>query len=185
MFLVAYFFGTRKNQPDLEERQLQKKICFSTYLLFSYWIISVLMPLSFNTRYHPQYIAMAFLSIYIISISMKIFSAYLPLGFIFKITFSTLLLLIVLNFQIILSSHLNIKSNSNKLIQQMKVERISLQSSGEFKEVKYYFRNKTGLILATTGEISQQSFSKNATVECKPSDKLVLITDETGVCGIR
>jgi hypothetical protein len=67
----------------------------------------------------------------------------------------------------------------------MKAERVSLQSSGEFKEVRYYFRSKTGLILATTGEISQESFSKNATVECKESDKLVLITDETGVCGIR
>ena len=67
----------------------------------------------------------------------------------------------------------------------MKAERLFLQSSGEFKEVKYYFRNKTGLILATTGEISQQSFSKNAILECKESDTLVIVTDEAGVCGIR
>jgi hypothetical protein len=70
-------------------------------------------------------------------------------------------------------------------MQQMKAKRLSMQNFGEYKEVKYYFRNKTGLILATTGEISQESFSKNATVECKESDRLVLITDETGVCGIR
>ncbi len=185
MFLVAYLIGTRKIQSDLEVRQLQRKICFSTYLLVSYSIISVLMPLSFNARYHPQYIVMAFLSIYIILISMKIVSGNLLLDLIFKIVCSTLLLLIVLNFQIILTSYLNIKSYSNNLIQQMKDERVFLQSSGEFKEVRYYFRNKTGLILATTGEISQESFSKNATVECQQSDKLVLITDETGVCGIR
>jgi hypothetical protein len=183
--LVAYLVGTRKNQSDPEMRHQQKKIYFSGYLLVSYSIISVLMPLSFNARYHPQYIVMAFLSIYIILISMKIVSGHLLLDLIFKIVFSTLLLLIVLNFQIILASYLNIKGYSNNLIQQMKDERVLLQSSGEFKEVRYYFRNKTGLILATTGEISQESFSKNATVECKQSDKLVLITDETGVCGIR
>ena len=186
IFLVAYLSRTRKTGFDFEEIQLQKKVVyFSAYLLLSYWIISVLMPLSFMARYYPQYIAMAFLSIYVISIAMKIASSHILLNLILKIAFRTLLLLIVLNFQIVFASHLDVKSNSNELIQQMKAERISLQTSGEFKEVKYYFRNKTGLILATTGEISQQSFSKNATVECKESDKLVLITEETGLCGIR
>lgn len=186
IFLVVYLSRTRKIRFDFEELHPQKKVLyFSAYLLLSYWIISVLMPLSFMARYYPQYIAMAFLSIYVISIAMKIVSSHILLDLIFKIAFRTLLFLIVLNFQIVFTSHLDVKSNSNKLIQQMKAERISLQSSGEFKEVKYYFRNKTGLILATTGEISQQSFSKNATVECVESDKLVLITDETGLCGIR
>jgi hypothetical protein len=186
IILVVYLIRTGKTGFDFEEIQLQKKgLYFSAYLLLSYTIISVLMPLSFMARYYPQYIAMAFLSIYIISIVMKIVNSHILLNLILKIAFRTSLLLIVLNFQIIFASHLDVKSNSNKLIQQMKAERISLQSSGEFKEVKYYFRNKTGLILATTGEISQQSFSKNATVECKESDKLVLITDETGLCGIR
>ncbi len=185
VFLVAYFVGTRKTRLDLEASQLQKKMYFSAYLLVSYWIISVLVPLSFMARYWPQYIAMAFLSIYIISIAIKILSSHMFLSLLLKNTFWALLLLIVLNFQIIFTSHLDVKSNSNKLIQQMKAERISLQSSGEFKEVRYYFRNRTGLILATTGEISQESFSKNALLECKESDKLVLVTSETGVCGIR
>jgi len=185
VFLVAYFVGTRKTRLDLEASQLQKKMYFSAYLLVSYWIISVLVPLSFMARYWPQYIAMAFLSIYIISIAIKILSSHMFLSLLLKNTFWALLLLIVLNFQIIFTSHLDVKSNSNKWIQQMKAERISLQSSGEFKEVRYYFRNRTGLILATTGEISQESFSKNALLECKESDKLVLVTSETGVCGIR
>ena len=186
IFLVVYLSRTRKTGFDFEEIQLQKKVVyFSAYLLLSYSIISVLMPLSFMARYYPQYIAMAFLSIYIISIVMKIVSSHILLNLILKFAFRTSLLLIVLNFQIIFASHLDVKTNSNKLIQQMKTERISLQSSGEFKEVKYYFRNRTGLILAATGEISQQSFSKNATLECKESDKLVLITDEIGLCGIR
>ena len=186
IILVVYLNHTRKTGFDFEEIQVQKKrLYFSAYLLLSYTIISLLMPLSFMARYYPQYIAMAFLSIYIIFIVMKIVNSHILLNLILKIVFRTSLLLIVLNFQIVFTSHLDVKSNSSKLIQQMKAERISLQSSGEFKEVKYYFRNKTGLILATTGEISQQSFSKNATVECKESDKLVLITDETGLCGIR
>ena len=184
--LVAYLSRARKAQFDFEEIQLVKrKMYFFSYLLLSYTFISALMPLSFNARYNPQYIAMAFLSIYIISIAMKVLGSQFFLNSILKITLTTVLFLIVWNFQITFASHLDIKSNSIKLIQEMKAERISLQSSGEFKNVRYYFGNKPGLILATTGEISQKSFSKNATAECKKSDKLVLITDEVGLCGIR
>jgi hypothetical protein len=188
VFLVTYLGRTRKTRFDFEKTQRQKKVMyFSAYLLLCYSIISVLMPLSFNARYNPQYIAMAFLSIYIISIGMNIASShlFLPLNLVLKATFRALIFLIVLNFQITFASHLDVKSNSNRLIQKMQAERISLQSSSEFKEVRYYFRAKTGLILALTGEISQESFSKSATLECKKSDELVLITNETGVCGIR
>jgi len=185
MFLVAYLSRIRKTPLDLQVKQPQKKIYFSAYLLVSYSIISVFMPLSFMARYYPQYIAMAFLNIYIILIAINTLSSQILLRLLLKNIYWVLLLLIVLNFQIIFVSHLDIKNNSNELIQQLKAERLSLQSSGEFKEVRYYFRNKTGLILAATGEISQQSFSKNATLECKENDKLVLITDEVGVCGIR
>lgn len=185
ILLVFYLCRTQKNKFDFQEIQLHKRtIYFSAYLLFSYSVISVLMPLSFMARYYPQYMVMAFLSIYIISVAIRIVSSHIFFNLILKIAFQTSLLLIILNFQIVVSSYLEIKGNSNKLIQQMKVERLSLQNSGEFRDVKYYFRNKTGLILATTGEISLQSFSKNATLECRESDKLVLITDETGLCGI-
>jgi hypothetical protein len=184
-FLVAYLGRTRKIRLNLETQQLQKKMYFSAYLLTSYWIISAFMPLSFMARYYPQYIAMAFLGIYIISITLRIVTSHILLSLLLKNTFWMLLLLIVLNFQITFVSYLDIKNQQNELMQQMKAKRLSMQNFGEYKEVKYYFRNKTGLILATTGEISQESFSKNATVECKESDRLVLITDETGVCGIR
>jgi hypothetical protein len=163
----------------------KRKMYFLAYLLLSYTIISVLMPLSFNARYNPQYIAMAFMSIYILSIAMKVLGSQFFLNSILKIIFMTVVLLIVWNFQITFASYLDVKGDSIKLIQQMKAERLSLQSSGEFKDVRYYFGGKSGLILATTGEISQKSFSKNATAECKESDTLVLITDEAGLCGMR
>ncbi len=185
ILLVAYLSRTAKTRLDLEATQLQKTMYFSGYLLVYYSIISVFMPLSFMARYYPQYLAIAFLNTYIISIAIKILSSHMFLSLLLKNTFWALLLLIVLNFQITFVSYLEVKNDSNILVQQMKAERLSLQNSGEFKEVRYYFRNKTGLILATTGEISQESFSKNATLKCKESDKLVLVTDETGVCGIR
>jgi hypothetical protein len=185
ILLVAYLSRTRKIPLDLGAIQLHKKMYFSGYLLLSYWIVSVVMPLSFMARYYPHYIAMVFLGIYIISIMIRIVNRYILLSLLLKNVFWGLLLLIVLNFQITFASHLDVKKDSDSLIQQMKAERLSMQNFGEYKEVKYYFRNKTGLILATTGEISQESFSINATVECKESDRLVLITNETGVCGIR
>lgn len=185
ILLVAYLSRTRKIPLDLGATQLQKRMYFSGYLLLSYWIVSVAMPLSFMARYYPHYIAMVFLGIYIISIVIRIVNRYILLSLLLKNVFWGLLLLIVLNFQITFVSYLDIKNQQNELIQQMKAKRLSMQNFGDYKEVKYYFRNKTGLILATTGEISQESFSKNATVECKESDRLVLITDETGVCGIR
>ena len=74
---------------------------------------------------------------------------------------------------------------STMMAQSLRLYKTVFKYPGEFKEVRYYFRAKTGLILAITGEINQESFSKSATLECKKSNELVLITNETGVCGIR
>ena len=142
------------------------------------------MPLSFMARYNPQYLVMALLSLHVISIVIYVGKPQTFPKFFLKATTRALVLLYILNFQITFNSHLKIKDDSIRMIENMKEERLTLQNQGEYKKVSFYFGNKTGLILATTGEISQESFQSNATLTCAESNRIIQISDEIGICAI-
>ncbi len=183
-FIVIYAQNSRKKRSNLETEQQIRQIFYAVYLLVSYLVISIIIPLSFMARYNPQYLVMALLSLHVISIAIYVGKPQTFPKFLLKATTRVLVLLYILNFQITFNSHLKIKDDSIRMIENMKEEKLTLQNQGEYKQVRFYFGNKTGLILATTGEISQESFQSNATLTCAESNRIIQISDEIGICAI-
>ena len=178
MYLCFGSNSMNKSKANQHRRVIRYQI--SVYLIML--IGCVILPLSFNARYHPQYHLLVFIPLMIIERvrNSKVIENSLQQKL--KILQWSILALVLINSAVVLHSEEESRAERSEQVTNLIAARAEFLKLDSTESVRYYLDGKLGLLLPLTGDFSGDSYYRNVVSNC-PTKKLFVITEENiGLC---
>ena len=183
IFLLCNLEGIkRKVEPSNFQKIRIMKILLSVFC--AYVLMSFIMPFSFTVRYNPHYYLLIFIFLMLIQNLIWVYQKSNMFSMRLKSIRFIVISIFILNSVLVIDGKIHSSRESNELVTALVLAKSNLEMRNESSEFKFYFGNKSGLIKAIVGELSDLSFNENAVVFCPENNRVIQVTDELGICQV-